>query len=208
MKLRQFSLAMLIFSLACVTLVNADSVNFDDVTAPPDFSDVPSYSPTLYPGVQFNNGVILNDSDFANEATTHPNLYATSDFLPLGDGSFLPGNIDAVFAPTVSDVNFDLINGGIASDFMVFAFDSNGNTLGSQTVTLSDFGSNGSVAHVVFNVSDIFQVVIDSSQGTGNIDFATDTWSWNGTTTPEPGTLLLLGTAITGLWSQRKRFSA
>jgi hypothetical protein len=70
---------------------------------------------------------------------------------------------------------------------------------------LTDFGTVGSVAHVALNVSDVFQVVIDSGQGTGNIDFATDTWSWNGTTTPEPGTFLLLGTAITGLWSQRKR---
>jgi len=207
MKFRAVYLAMaalcLVFS---ASFAAAGSVNFDDVTAPADFNQVPFYAPTVYPGVQFNNGVILNDTDYANMATTKPNLYATSDFLPLGDGTFLAGNIDAVFSPFASNVSFDLINGGIASNFMLFAFDSSGNTLDSQTIGLTDFGTIGSVAHVTMNVSGIFQVVIDSSQGTGNIDFATDTWNWNGGTTPEPASLLLLGTAVTGIWTQRKRF--
>lgn len=199
-------LVAMAFCLACTTLAIAGSVNFDNVTAPAFFADVPSYAPTVYPGVQFNNGVILNDSDYANMATTKPNLYATSDFDALGDGSFLPGNIDAVFSSVVSDVNFDLINGFGASTFNLFAFDSSGSTIYFNVVNLCAFGDTCSVAHINMNVPGISQVVIDSNQGTGLIDFATDTWTWNSSTTPEPGTLVLLGTALTGFWSQRKRF--
>jgi hypothetical protein len=177
----------------------------DDANAPCCYSSA-TYSPVTYPGVTFYNGVILNESSWNNEATSAPNVLGTSDFLPLADGSFLAGNIDAHFSSPVSNVNFDVINGFIAADFMIFAFDANGNTLDSVTISLNNFTSFGDTAHVSLNVSGISEVVIDSGQGSGSIDFASDTWSWNGSSTPEPGSLLLLGSGVTGLWSQRKRF--
>ena len=206
MRLRSLALmAAALCLMFAATFASAGSVNFDDVTAPADFIQVPSYSPTVYPGVQFNNGVILNDSDYANDATTKPNLYATSDYLPLGDGTLLPGNIDAVFSSVVSDVNFDLMNGAASSTFNLFGFDSGGQIVFFNVVNLCGFGDVCSIAHINMNVPGISQVVIDSNQGTGSIDFATDTWSWNGTATPEPSSLLLLGSGALGLAGMIRR---
>lgn len=206
MRIRLLSvLATTLLCFGCVTVASAGSVNFDDVTVPCCYANV-TYSPVNYPGVTFYNGVILDNSGWNNEATTAPNLLATSDFDPLADGSFLAGNIDAHFSSPVSNVNFDVINGFSASDFTAFAFDTNGNLLGSMVLTLNDFGSAGDTGHVTFGFGNISEVVIDSSQGSGSIDFASDTWSWNGSSVPEPGSLMLLGSGIVGLWSQRKRF--
>ena len=205
MRFRSLTLMIASFCLACSSFAMAGSVDFDNVSAPGFFNQT-TYSPTVYPGVTFFNGVILSNVGWNNEATTAPNLYATSDYLPLSDGSLLPGNIDAVFSSPVSNVNFDIINGFGPADFTAFAFDSNGVTLATVVVTLNQFTDPGDTAHIALNASNIFQVVVISGQGVGAVDFATDTWSWNGTPIPEPGSLLLLGSAIIGLWTQRKRF--
>lgn len=204
--------AVALLCLGCVPFASAApiTVDFDSIAATCCYGDVipnTGRGPQLTFGIlQMNNGVVMDNSGWNNLATTAPNLYGTSDFFALGDGSFLPGNIDMVFASSVSSVDFDIINGAGASTFTTFAFDINGNTLATNMLDLNCFGCGGEVGHVSLGVSGIFQVVVLSGQGSGSIDFAVDTITYNGSAVPEPGSLMLLGSGLIGLWSQRKRF--
>lgn len=209
MKLHGLGIALLVvLVLSTGPLASAGTANFDGVSAPCFYLFTPGYSPTVYPEVTFSNGVIQNDCGWDAQSTTHPNLYATSDYAPLADGSMLPGNIDAHFATPVFNVQFDVINGFGASTFTGLAYDGSGNLLGSAALSLNTFPLSGDTGRLFLSFSNISEVVVLSSQSTGSIDFATDTWSWNGSSpTPEPCTLVLLGSGLVGAWSQRKRFS-
>jgi hypothetical protein len=195
--------------LGCVPLANAAPimVDFDSIAATCCYGDVipnTGRGPQLTFGIlQINNGVVMDNSGWGG-ATTLPNLYGTCDFCTLADGSTLPGNIDMIFASPVSSVGFDVINGFNASQFFGYAFDSNGLLLGTDMLDLNCINCGGDVGHMSFAFGGISQVVVTSLQGAGNVDFAVDTISYNAV--PEPGSLMLLGSGVIGLWSQRKRF--
>lgn len=211
MRLRLF-VAAAIAALCLGSVPSASAapitVDFDSIAATCCYSDVTPNTgrgPQLTFGIlQINNGVVMDNSGWSNLATTAPNLYGTCDYCTLADGSGLPGNIDMIFSGTVSSVDYDVINGSGAATFTSYAFDINGNTLGTNLLSLNCFGCGNEVGHVSFAASGIWQVVVLSGQGTGSIDFAVDTITYN--SIPEPGSLMLLGSGLIGLWSQRKRF--
>src|SRR5262245_61904684 len=114
-------------------------IDFDAIAATCCFADVTpgvARGPLIaFPGASVDGGVVMYNSGWANQATTAPNVYGTSDFNALADGSFLPGFITILFNSVVSAVTLDIINGAGAADFTASAFDSGNFLLTSQTVT-------------------------------------------------------------------------
>jgi PEP-CTERM motif len=205
--LRLFAVATLsILLFGCVPLASAGSADFDNVAAPCCFGSAVYAPVTGYPPATFLFGVTLDNSGWNNEATSPPNVLATSDFLPTANG-YLFGNIDAVFSTPVCDVQFDVINGYGAAVFTADVF--NGPVLVAQSsVFLNSFTSPGDTAHIVFPISNITEIIVSSGQVPGSIDFATDTWTWSdccSTPTPEPSSLLLMGSGVLGLGGLLRR---
>ncbi len=195
-----------VLCLGCALPASAGSADFDNVIAPCCFGSAVYAPVTGYPPATFLFGVILDNSGWNNEATSAPNVLATSDFLPTANG-YLFGGIDAVFSTPVCDVQFDVINGYGAAVFTADAF-SGPILVAATSLYLNSFTTTGDTAHVVFPFSNITEIVVSSGQAPGSIDFATDTWTWSdccSTPTPEPGTLALFGSGILGLGGVLRR---
>jgi hypothetical protein len=207
-------------ALLVPVLTRADTVDFDNVVAPPDFANVTPGGPqgptVSYPNITFNGGVILNDTDYAGEATTKPNLYATSDFFHLADNSMLPGAIRADFsaAGIFDSIALDIANGTSASDFTLSAFDVSNMLVASQTILLADFGAPGAVGTAMVSGSGIDYFTVTTAQVAGSKDFAIDTVRLNPavTATPEFGSVFSLGGLLAaggaGAWVRRRRSTA
>ena len=188
----------------------AGIVNFESIPSTCFFSDVTPGGPRgpllSFPGVTFGGGVVMDD--FANLATTAPNLYGTSDFLQLADASVLPGSIAAVFSAPVSSVSLDVINGFGAATFTLSAYGAGSVFLSSAAIFLADNPNPGAVGSLALSgIGPIHSIRVESGQGTGNVDFAVDSVAFAVEPVPEPGTLLLIGTGLTGLALRRRRRS-
>jgi len=202
------SIAIYLLAVALLCLISganasADTVNFDSVAAPCCYN-LTTYSPFVTSSITFTSGVVENNTGWNNEATTAPNLYATSDFLPLADSTLLPGFIMGTFTSgTGSNLSLDVIDGRGAATFTLTAYDALNNILGTQAIALNTFTTLGDVGTLSLAVGNISWFTVTSSQATGQIDFAIDTVNFNttgsGTATPEPGTMLLLGVGALGL---------
>jgi hypothetical protein len=200
------SLAVLV-CLAAPAL--AGYYGFDDIPATGYYVDVTpggARGPIIYgPGINFNGGVIMSDNGWAGLATSKSNLYGTSDYSPLADGSFLVGNI--AFGPSFpgvywSSVSFDIINGYGASQFSVVAYDKFNNPVDSDVVFLAAYPNPGAVAHLSVSAPAIWWLHCYTSQTPGSSNYAID--SINFTVVPVPSALLLLGSGLAGLAGLRK----
>lgn len=191
-------------ALAAPSLIKADTVNFDNVTAPCCFFNS-TYSPFVAPNITFTNGVVQSNVGWDNLATTAPNLYATSDFFTLANGTLLPSTvITGTFTNgTGSNLSLDIINGNGASLFTVNLYDALNNLIDSATIGLTGFGppSGTNVGTVSFADSGISYFTVTSGQASGEVDYAIDTVNFTSTptATPEPASLALLGTGLLGL---------
>jgi len=199
---RVLSVGVVLLAVLIVpSLAKADTVNFDGSSVPCCYINV-TYSPFVTPEITFTNGVILDNSGWANEATTAPNLYATSDFAPLADSTLLPGFIVGTFTSgTGSNLSLDVINGVFSSGtFTLTAFDASNGVLGVTSMLLNPFTTPGSVGTLSLNVGNIDHFTVTSDQGPSHIDFAIDTVNFNSTSaTPEPASLALLAAGLAGL---------
>lgn len=206
MKVRLFTaLAVTIFCLDCVSVAGASqiTVNFDNLTTTCCSGNAPlsnSLNSWLTFGVmRIGGGTVMKDVN----ATTPPNVYAAAD-LSQSNQSNLPEHVEMVFSSPVSNVSFDVINGGAASSFTAFVFDAHGNPLGVDTINLNCWNCSGAVSRVSFDFGGIGEVVVRNSLASSFVDFAVDTVRFS--TVPEPGGLMLLGTAVVAVCSLRKRF--
>jgi len=149
----------------------------------------------------------MSDDGWSGGATTEPNLYGTSDFLPLDDGSLLPGVITGILTGTTSALTLDIINGASASTFTLSAFDAGDVLIDTEIVALSLFGSPGFVGSASVSGSGIKKITVTSAQGEDSIDFAIDTVVFDGEepVIPEPGSMLLFGLGGLGAGFIRRR---
>jgi hypothetical protein len=204
---------LLAFPTACL----ADFVSFDELPqfagAPPDFTDVTpggKYGPAIsVNGVSFIGGVVLNDSGYGLEATTQPNLYATTDYVMLADHSTLLGSITAALMNPASSVSLDIANGNTKADFTLSGYSACATLLAYDTISLNDFAFPGAVGLATISAPGIAFFTVTSGQGKGNIDFAIDTVSASTADVPEPsriaGLLGLGGMGVIGLAWRRRR---
>ena len=189
-----------------VPAARADVVDFDSISATGFYADVvpgTGRGPHLdFQGVSFDGGVVMSGDGWLDMETSPQNLYGSCDYCPLADGSMLPGFITATFTSPVSSVSLDVINGLMAADFTLTAYDASNVAIGSTFVRLADFGDPGSVGTLSLS-GPISWIRITSSQDPGAVDFAIDTVSFR--PVPEPATLALLGTGLATLAARRRR---
>jgi len=175
-------LSLSLLGLAAGPAQAQTTINFDNVTAPTYFSQVTPGGPEgptlVYPTITLAGGVILNDSNFGMKATSKPNLYVTSDFFKLSDGSTLSGAIMGSFASPglYNGITLDITNGNAASKFTLTAFNAGNTALASETLALNAFGSS-SMTDGQFSLTStsIDHFTVTTDQAAGNKDFAIDT---------------------------------
>jgi hypothetical protein len=188
----------------------ADVVNFDSI--PNTESVYNSITPgtgfgphLVFTGVTFDGGVVMKDTTWEYLATTPPNLYATSNYIHLADGSSLPGIISATFDSLVSSVSLDIINGvGLSNaDFTLSAYDTGSNLLSSFTLFGLASYLDHVVGHMVINQAGIKSIVVSSSQVYNN--FGIDTVNYTPISgAPLPGAAWLLGSGLLGMVGLRR----
>jgi len=188
-------LGLFVFAFAASAAV----MNFDGVTAPCCYNQVTPGGP-LGPVVtdgflSVNGGVILDGaSGWAGKQTSSPNVYGTSDFLPLQDSSLLPGKITGTFDGPVTDLSFDIINGHLAASFTVNLYNASHGIIAMVVIPLDAYPGSGAVHHVGFSgYSGIRSFEVLSGQGSGSIDFGIDTIDY---TVPEPSTFFLMSAGL------------
>jgi hypothetical protein len=184
--------------LVCATLCApaasfATTINFDANPAPPFFTDKSAQDIVTTPAVTIQGGVILNQSSWANGATSSPNVYATTNLFV----SFLPSSITGVFSAPVSFLQLDVLNGlfDTTSTFTLTGFAGNGSVV--DMISLTGFGEPGFVGNLSISGSGITSFSVTSDQAPG-FDFAIDTVEFSGV--PEASsTLGLMALALVGL---------
>lgn len=190
------------------------TVDFDAIAATCCYAHVVPGGPRgpvlVFPDVTFDSGVVMSEDGWSGGATTAPNLYGTSDFIPLADSSLLPGFITGTFTGTVDSITLDIINGFGASVFTLSAYDVGDVLLDSDAIALAAFTTPGFVGSASVSGSGIKKFKVTSSQATRSIDFAIDTVVFdieNGAAIiPEPTSLLLFGLGGLGAgWMRRRR---
>jgi PEP-CTERM motif len=203
-------MAMLCLGYASLAGASQITVNFDNMSAACCAGNNNTTQDVLSKWLSFgvmriDGGMVMQDP----HATSAPNVYEAFNVLPplsnnLSGSNNVPDRVEMLFASPVSNVGFDVINGGAPSTFTAYAFGSGGNALGTETFTLNCATCTGAVEHVSFDFGGIGEVVVRSGASSANfIDFAVDTVKFS--TVPEPGGLALMGSGIVALWSQRKR---
>jgi hypothetical protein len=199
-------------AFAGIIVINFETTPLEP-TGPSTFAAAGPMQTIVVPGVAtITGGVILgNETNLpAQSFGTPPNVYGTAGF-----GDSLSSTLTIAFNSAfgaVDEVSFPVFNGATSTEsYVVDAY--NGATLvGSQT--LSNVPSNGSSGFGIIDVTApvITEVTVAPTALNAGCcngwDFSIDTVAVNEpvqATAPEPGTFLMLGPAVIGIWGWKRR---
>lgn len=156
----------------------ATVLTFNGGSPPGTFAEVTpggGYGPELvYPDATVDGGVRLTNYQ-PREDLLDDEVYATSDFSPLSEGTLLPGAITATFAEPVRGVRLSIQDWFLAAPFRLEAYDADDALLASDVVSLDTFTVDPGDAGTLVTVAEgTARIVVTSLQFPGEIDFAID----------------------------------
>jgi hypothetical protein len=197
MKMKLVAVAMitglLLVGLSGVSQAATTVINFDDVSAPNNFSETTSLTNEYASqGVIFSGGgAILNQN-----GNFGLNAYSGQNFLAFNFFSYATDPENITFSALVSNVSIYAGTGsGFSSTFTINAYDVNHSLLDTYTLTTQ--------AWSLLSVSAAGIKSIELSQS-GNYTFVYDNLSF--TSVPVPPTLLLFAPGLLGLVGLKRKY--
>jgi len=149
-----------------------------------------------------------NDTYMSSYGNTYGAPSGAAAFNAFGDDGTSVSSASPFFfngADFTSWAGNDSYQSYSSTTITIDAYDALSNFLGSCGATLSPSSYN----FVNCNIANVSTLVFHNDIGTAGHWWLMDDFTYNGTTTPEPGTLVMFGSGVLGLAGViRRRFSA